>query len=186
MNQLSISCKNCLLMFIILFSVFLILSSSLSAQENRDEALNSIKLKEVILFNWESEVSNIADKIPGGRLISQHIYMFDAPLEDFDSQVAKISFQRPTDASGNSVTHRWVRIPYTSIDELNSNFNSLIKLVSTYSQNSRNLGKMGQMDTVIQLIDNDGLGGFEINIRKNQSELELKIDITRFSQTRIK
>lgn len=180
----NVSYRICIL-FLIVNAALILLSPVSIAQENKDKTLPKIKLREVIYFDWESEVKNIADRIPGGRLIKMRsnerdVYMLDATLEDLNYQVAEISFQRPVDASGNVTAHRWVSIPCNSIDELNSNFDSLIRLLSTYSKNIRNVGKTEHFDTVIKLIDNDGSGDFQIDIQKKDWVPELRINITRF------
>lgn len=189
MIKLNVSYRKLLL--IIVTTGFVLLSSVSSAQVNKDTTLPKIKLREVIYFNWESEVRDIADKFPGGRLIrmlstQRDVYMLDAVLEDLDYQVAEISFQRPVDASGKVNSHRRVNITCKSIDELDVNYNSLIKLLPTYSQNSRNVKTNETINTVIKLIDNDGLGGFRIDIQRKDWALELRINITRFKQIKIK
>jgi len=112
----------------------------------------TLNLKDVILVQWDKDVSEISKIFPGGKLIQwqfdereMNVYWIDTMLSDVDSK-AKISFQRNENNSGQLVTHRTVQLKVSSTGEVENKYEQIISTLPSYGMKIMNLGKSDFMD----------------------------------------
>lgn len=146
----------------------------------------TMNLKDVILLEWDKEVLEISKAHPGGKLTQRkfegremNVYWINTILADVDSN-AKISFQRNENNSGEFVTHRTVQLEMNSTDEIENKYEQINSILNSYGRKIMNIGKSKYMDSTFHLEDVDGLGGFQLDFRKDLKSMTIRIDVTRY------